>query len=439
MVKRLILWGLCLCVLAQAQSERLKVTLDEAVQLALVKNPRIAAALAMVRVREEEAEVVAAPGRPMGALYALAPPPAIFQSNFNTDYALSPARLEFRQLLMDGGRVLARFEQARTQASRAAQEAVNEEHRVCLEVRLAYLESLAAHARLKVAHESLESARRHQSLAQARFQAGQAPRGDLLTAELPVSERELELTRMRFRVQDSEEALSRLIGLPLDSSLELVEPPAPEPLTQSLEEALAEASLERPWLKAARLELAAAEKGVEAAGKENNPELQALLGGAIESTTENVVDGVGLRAGLTLSWPFLDGNRTRHLVAQAQATRDLASARLDEAVRQVEQEVRQAYRGVELARRSESTSQVRVSRAREALRVATAQYEAGFVPFHVVRDAQLDLDRARLEQVTIFYQVVEARARLDWALGRSPLPLQPRKDGSSGSRKGLTA
>ncbi|MCE7874235.1 hypothetical protein DYH09_28220 [bacterium CPR1] len=174
-VRRLLVFVLCLCALAQAEPERLKVTLDEAVQLALVRNPRIAAALAMVRVREEEAEVVAAPGRPMGAFYALAPPPAIFQSNFNTDYALSPARLEFRQLLMDGGRVLARFEQARTQASRAAQEAVSEEHRVCLEVRLAYLEALAAHSRLKVAQESLESARRHQSLARARFQAGQAP------------------------------------------------------------------------------------------------------------------------------------------------------------------------------------------------------------------------------------------------------------------------
>ncbi len=419
-MRRLVAWGIVLCALALAQPERTRVTSDEAVQLALARNPRIAAALALVRVREEEAEVVAAPGRPMGAVYLLAPPPAIFQSNFNTDYALSPARLEFRQLLLDGGRVLARLEQARTLACRAAQEAVSEEQRLCLEVRLAYLEVLTSRARLKVARGSLEAARRQRELAKSRFEAGQAPRGDLLTAELPVSERELELTRAASRLQDAEEALSRLLGLPLDAALELVEPSEPAPPGQSLEQVLAEARIARPWLMAARLELTAAEKGVEAAGKENNAELQAILGGALESSADNVIDGVGLRAGLQLSWPFLDGNRTKHLVGQAQATRDLAAARLAEAERQVEQEVRQAYRGLEVARSAMATAEVRCGQAKEALRVAVAQYEAGFVAFHVVRDAQLDLDRARLEAVTVFYQAVEARARLDWAMGRPP-------------------
>lgn len=388
--------------------------------MALAGNPRVAAALALVRAREEQAEVAAAPGRPMGALYLLAPPPSVLGSDFNLDYALSPARLEFRQLLLDGGRLLARLEQARTQASRAAQEAVSEQHQLCLEVRLAYLEALSARARLELAGEALESARGHLALARARYEAGRAPRADVLSADLPVAEGELDLTRAQARAEETSESLARLIGLPLDAPLELVEPAPPPPLSPDLPALLAEARTERPWLKAARLDLTAAEQGIVAARKENNAELQAVLGAAMQSNADRFYDGVGLRAGLQLSWPFLDGHRTHHMEAEATALRDLAAARVAEAERQVEQEVRQAYRNLELAQGAAGLADVRLASAREALRVAQAQYEAGFVPFHAVRDARVDLDKALLEARTSVYLRLEAQARLDWALGKSP-------------------
>ncbi len=389
--------------------------------MALAGNPRIAAALALVRVREQEAEVAASPGRPAGTLLLLAPPPSVFQTTFNNDYVLSPARLEFRQLLLDGGKLLARLDQAHTQATKAAQEAVSEEQQLCLEVQLAYLQSLSAGERLALAEESLEAARRHQTNARARYAAGQAPRGDILTANVPVSERELELSRARFQARDAQESLARLLGLPLDTPLELVEPAVPAPLEQSLEQLLPGALADRPSLKAVRLELAAAEQGIKAASRENNAELQAILGAAVQSNNQQFLDGVGLRAGLQLSWPFLDGNRTSHLTLAAVASRDLAAARLAEAERQVEQEVRRAYRAVELAQTSYATAGQRLTAGEEAVRVAAAQYEAGFVAFHAVRDAQLDLDRARVDLMTLYYDYLQARAQLDWACGREAL------------------
>lgn len=400
---------------------------DQAPLLALANNPRITASLASVRESLAKAEVLAAPARPLGSLVLLGPPVPV-GSAFRSDYVLSPVRLEISQLVYDGGRILAQIEQGKELARNLAFQAQVDWQQLQFEVREAYMALLTASSQSELAQKQVDQAQRQVEQAEARYRAGKSPRGDVLSAQLPLAEARLTLQRQQAQVEHHRENLNQLLGLAQETPLQLDPPDNPrQPLTD-LSSCLQEAQSQQPSIKAAEHLVEAARKQIEAAELDNHPRITILVGTSANSVGQQVIGSVGYRGGFEVNWPFADGGRAAHLADQGRAVLEKTLAKLQEEKQMVELRVREAYRNLDLAVHTHHLEQARVRHAQDSLRIAQAQYRAGLGNLYAVRQAQTDLFQAESGELRAYHQFFTALAQLDLACGRSqasptiPLP-----------------
>ena len=393
---------------------------DSAPLLALANNPTVSASLAMVREALAKSEVSAAPGRPQALLGLQGPPIATTGTgNFRNDYVLSPIRVEFRQLIYDGGRIMALVDQGKSLARNLAMTAQSDWQELYFEVRQSYLTSLTAQGDITLAEEQLKSSQEQLRQAQVRFQVGKAPRGDILSAALPVSQAELLVKRKRAAYQKSLQELNQLLGLKINTPLQLQVPKLPTQDLPGLDQCLQEALAQRPSLQALNYQLEASLNAIEAGERDNHPYINILLGAAGVSQGTQVLTGPQYRGGFEVNWQFADGGKAAHMADVARATRDKSLALIQDMKNTIEVEVRDAYRDLEVAVETHASEKLRVKQARDALRVVQAQYRAGMVNFYPVRQAQNDLYEAQQAEVKSYYDYFLALAKLDLACGRS--------------------
>lgn len=394
-------------------------TYESAPLLALANNPKVAASLASVRELIAKSEVLAAPGRPQGLLGLQGPPIPVSDGAFRNDYVLSPIRVELRQLIYDGGRILANVEQGKALARQSAVQAQADWQDLYYQVRRTYLAALARQGDFALAGQQLELARQQLHQAEVRFSVGKAPRGDILSAQLPVSEAELTVQKKQAAYLKSQQELNNLLGLPLTTPLKLEPPKLPDQSLPNLDACVGEALAQRPALVALNHQLEASLKGIEAAERDNSPTINFLLGAAAVSQGNQILTGPQYRGGFEVNWYFLDGGKAEHLTEQARAVRDRNLALIQDKRRTVELEVRDAYRDLQVGVEAHRSEQLRVIQARDALRIAQAQYKAGMVNTYPVRQAQTDLYEAQQAEVQAYYDYFLALAKLDLACGRS--------------------
>ncbi|MCM2334245.1 MAG: TolC family protein, partial [Anaeromyxobacteraceae bacterium] len=123
-------------------------------------------------------------------------------------------------------------------------------------------------------------------------------------------------------------------------------------------------------------------------------------------------------AGLTLTWPLLEGGRGAARASEAQANLDALDAD-DEAFRQeVRLELERARLAVRSARASLEASGEVVVNARERLRLAEGRYQAGLGSGLELNDAQVAVTNAAAQEVKARFTLAAARAQLAQALGR---------------------
>ncbi len=419
--------------------------LEQAWYLALAHNPRVAAALARVTQVHEEAEVVAAPARPQATLTGFreqtrtTPGPPIVLSTFGMrpgvagvleerpfqtegfEYGSSQVQLEVRQLLFDGGQLAARIASARAQEERAQALLGSVVRDLRRDLEEAWSEVLQARSRMELAHEAEVLAREQRRMTEVRFQEGTAARADVVFAQVPVAQAELDRVRVESSVATAQATLNRLLGLPLGTTLVLSEPLAPSPRSGTVEEAEESARRVRPEVLGARAALESARMGLQAVRSGSDPEFYAVGSGNGVSYEKDLLPGdVGWRVALEARWVLLDGNLTTHEVRRAQARVLEAEAEWREAGDSVALEVRQAWLAHQAAGRALSSARVEVEKAAEALAMAEGRYRSGVAVFLEGSQARVDLLAARANLVAARYAVERARIRLDWAQGLEP-------------------
>lgn len=408
---------------SRGTQERKKQSIDyeTAPLLALANNPKVAASLANVRSYIAESEKLASPARPQGRLQLLGPPIPTSgnDSTFRSDFVLAPITLEVRKLVYDGGRIAAVIAQGKSLARQSALEAQAEWQQLYFAVRQSYLSVLAAQNQEKLAAERVQRAQEQLRQAELRFRVGKAPRGDVLSATLPVSQAELVVQKNQSSTLKAMQELNQLLGLPIDTALVLGDPKLPEVALPDLDHCLQESFQRRPDLKALEHQMAAALKGIEAAQLDNHPYMNFLLGVSGISQDRSVIGAIAYRGGFEFNWSFADGGKSKHMTASAKAAAERDTALWVEQKRVVEMEVRDAYRNLQLAVETHVTEQKRVEQARDALRIAQAQYNAGMINVYPVRQAQTDLYDTQSAEGQAYFDYFLALASLDLACGRS--------------------
>lgn len=392
-----------------------RLTLSQAVDLALKGNPNLGAASA--RSSEAEADYAIAAAGLLPKVTANASVNRLNEDRLSLGNASSTAlytRESFggvtgRQLLFDGGKTSASKSAAQrgVEAGRMGFQATREE--TVYRVSQAFSRALDARDTVRVAASALKRQQAFETLTADFFKAGKTTRLDVLKAEAARLDTERVLANAQEAEKMSVVSLAQAIGLRPGLAFSVEgELPGRFEEPSSDDELRRDVAAHNPDIKQALLQVAQAEENLRSAQAARKPEL-ALLGSY--GYRERDIGGSAPEwiVGLAGTWTLYDGGA---LPAQSEKTR----ARLNqarEAERSVELGVqtlmKDALRAWRTALNDARASAKLVEANSESLKAAEVLYRSGKATALDVLTAQADLARAEGAQV---------RAAADYAVAR---------------------
>ncbi|MBM3493485.1 MAG: TolC family protein [Armatimonadetes bacterium] len=374
-------------------------TVDDAVRMALQRNPAVRAA----RMAREASQVQAGRDKPVPRPVVTAEAGTLFQSPVVTfprgadDAVVLPERFSQVRVTLDQPIYRAGVADAwrRYRAMLAASEAQVQraENDLIRDVRKAYLNALTARDMTRVASEACDVASRHLALAQRLVEAGLSAPRDLKAADADLAEAHDGLIQAENGLQLAVGNLRRLTGADepnSDAPLADVELRGPD-TTES--EAIATALKRRPELHALRLGIEAARAGEALARSQSGPVVSVRASASRQTPSAFTArDWAGL--GFLITWPILDGGKRDADVHEAHARTGELRALLDEAEAGIRLQVRSAVGAVRLAEARIVLADRRLVSARAALEISELRYEQRAATMLEVAAARLAVARA---------------------------------------------
>jgi len=290
---------------------------------------------------------------------------------------------------------------------------------------VAYYTWLRARGAVVVAVQALNDQRTHLRDARNQFAAGNASKADVLRAETAVASAELVLESAKNLADLSEKQLRVAIhardeeAMVPGEDLEVT----PEPLQGNAKQMTVEALSNRPEVKSADANAAAAREQASAAKSGRYPVLSAFAD-AIEANPNprqippqnNFL--LTWDVGAQLTWSPNDILVANGSVADMESRVAAIEANKNNVRDSIEVEVTQTMQAVHQADFSIDASTRELASADEAYRVARELFNNGRGTSTTLTDAETDLTRARLDLLNAKADARIARIRLEHALGR---------------------
>lgn len=325
------------------------------------------------------------------------------------------AAISLEQSLTSFGRVGARSQTAQAALEASHHRQFQSQDQVALEVSDAYLEVLSQQELVETAHWQVKAAQRALEDAENGYEVGTAPAFDTVRADSRLARAESELTARKLALENARAQLRRLLGQPNDTALKLTPPLLVHPPEEH------EPNYgQRPELRAADLNLRAAQARVDQTRAEGGPQL-GLRASLAQQTETPFTPGTQWSVGLNFSYAFADGGRTEARTNQARAR----VAQQEEQVRDLRE--RLALEEIVASNQLESDWSVMTSAAAErkaaaeATRISELRYRAGVAPSLELLETQADYAQAWSREVNArytyqknYYRWLRASANPSW-------------------------
>jgi len=415
---------------------------EEAVRVALEKNPLLEAAaqdVSAARAQRELAGTGYYPRVDFSEDFARSDNPVfVFASklgqerfeatDFNLDSLNRPdpftnyaTRFVLKQNIWDAGRTDhgKRAASAGFEASRQARQRTEDE--VVFDTLKAFWSLVVAQEMVDVARDAESAAQANVDMAAELVDAGLAVASDRMTAEVRLAEIQAMRIRAEAGRQVARAALARAMGQ-ADAADYVAVPPegTPPPDEHSIQEHVERALSSRPDLRALDQRIRQAEIGVSMAKNRRMPRLGAGAAYEWNGETPFGTDGSNWSVGIGVTVPVFDGLETGKHVAQARA--QLAGASSMRAAMQdgVRLQVQAAWAERESALRRYEVAEAALTRSREALRIVRERYGEGVALMVELLAAEAAETQARATQVSSRGDWWLAQAALDLATGSEP-------------------
>lgn len=296
-----------------------------------------------------------------------------------------------------------------------------------LQVRTSFYTVLLAAEQIKVQESNLELLQQQLKTATDRYEAGTVSSFEKLRAEVAVANAKVPLITARNDYRLAIETLRQALGFTTATPESLRKVPTFvgtldfTPQTFDLQAAFESARANRPDLERIAKLAEAREEGVTTARSARRPNVAAFGGWTLrKGTTDNFGDSNnGWLVGVQSQWDIFDGRATAGRVAQARSLLEQTKLTLSEAQLAIDVEVRRAHSQWQQATELAEAAQRVVEQATEAVRLATARYNAGTGTQLDVLSAQVELTTARTNQILAYYSYNVAVAALRKAMGQA--------------------
>ncbi len=294
----------------------------------------------------------------------------------------------------------------------------------------AFLQTLSSRELIRVRNENLGANLQQQEQVEALYRAGNRPVSDLYQQQAETANAVLDLLLAERDYAVASRRLLQVIGMPPSGRVDLQAPDlAP------LEAALVALQLGPPDLAALdqRSDLQAAKYQIEAAAEQIDearagywPTLN--LSASLASDYSSLEKGTDFSRqffdhnpqadiGLTLAVPIFDRLQTRHQVAQARLRQDNARLTLHQRQLQAETELGQAINDFRTAQQLIGVTKTRLTAARQALAAMEERYRVGAATLTELAQLRTQFAEADFERVKARYQLITQEVAIAYYLG----------------------
>jgi outer membrane protein TolC len=404
-------------VAAQAPATIKAVTLDEAVQLALERNPTVAQAATTIA----RAEAILQQARSLLRPHVDA---RVDSVTLDSQTAFEDAVIQPRHQLTLGGTVTVPLVAlARRSATRQAQDQVeiaslstsDVRRQIAVATAQAYLAIINARRQVEVEARALENARAHLDYADRRFQGGVGSRLNMVRAAQAAAGEESRSENAQLSLRQTQEALGVLLAEdgPVDAT---GEPAFDVPSTVSESDWIKS----RPDLLVQSARIRAAERVMRDSWKDVSPFAEASFDPRYVTPAGIFQPSRTWRFAISVTQPIFQGGLQRAVKREREILFDSSRIALTELEIRARSEVRLAQTSLASLERSLGSARSAAEQAGEVLRITTTAFEVGATTNIEVIDAQRSARDA--ESTVAIAQDAVQRARLDLlvAIGRFP-------------------
>jgi outer membrane protein TolC len=310
--------------------------------------------------------------------------------------------------------------QARKESERASLLAAKDARELLvLAVGGSYLQTVATAARVASQRAQVDNAQAIYQQAQVRKAAGTNARIDVTRSVVELQTEQQRLSSLEADLRKQSIALARLIGLPLDRGLSLVEPLSFDPAT--IPEASVSIQLafrHRSDLQAYEAQVKAAERALSAARAERLPSVGINGDYGVIGPNPASTHGVFAVTG-SVNVPIWQGGRAKGDIQQAQTALDQRQAELADQRGRIEQDVRTALIELETASGQVRLAENNRTLANETLTESRDRFSAGVSTTVEVVQAQQQVASAESDYISSLFSFNLAKLTLARATGEA--------------------
>lgn len=283
-----------------------------------------------------------------------------------------------------------------------------------------YYQLLANKELQGVYHEAVDNLQGHLDNVQAQYNVGTKAKVDVLSSDVSLANAKTTALTADNAVAISESNLNNILGLPLETKLNLADHQLPfDTYNISLQEATDYAMKYRPEVLQAALAVQTAENNIDIADASNKPTVK-VSGG--NNWNDNTFPGIDANKrswniGASVTYSFYDGGATKAKVDQAKQALLVARETEQKTREAVQLEVKRAYLNIRSAAQKVEETQTVVDQARENYRIQNIRYQAGVGINLDVLDAQLSLNEAQVNHIQALYDYNVGIAKLEQVMG----------------------
>jgi outer membrane protein len=278
------------------------------------------------------------------------------------------------------------------------------EQEIVFRVVNAYYVALLATKQLDLAEQAIKTSQSILDRSQSRFDSGLVVESDLLTAKVRMAARREELIRARNNLELARAELNAALGVPMDSFFQptetLTEPTLSVPVLRDVEKL---ALTNRPDLKRIQSEELAQRQSVAIAKSSFGPRVNAFAGWEMDNPTF-IAGGGGNNwlGGIEMQFDIFQGGAKRAELARQRALHERVTAVKQVASDGVRLEVRRAYYNLDSARQEVEVARTAIAQAQDSLRINQDRYAGGLI---TVTDL-LGAEEATLHSQTDYWEAV---------------------------------
>ncbi len=334
--------------------------------------------------------------------------------------------------LYTGGQISNQIRQNKLNLQAAIADLEKAKENLCMQVASAFLEAVYQKDLVAVAERQKELSQAQAHRVELLFQNGKVSETELAEAQSHVAADELSLTQQKNSAMLALLELSQLLELSTPEQFDILQPEAADPsaiILTAPDAIYAEALNTKPQIRAGKLNVLSAERGVRIAQAGHYPSLHLSAGmgtnyyktSGFEAASfgKQMEDNFNQSLGIALSIPIFNRYATRNAVRQARLQVEARQFQLEETQKTLYKEIQQAYYNALAAQKQCISSDAALTASRTAFNLMQKKYENGKATATEYQESKTNLQKAETTALQSRYTFMFRRKILQFYQGHS--------------------